>query len=135
MAAKISKGSGEHCDESLEHELEAFAMVAKVKRKVLMSGVMLIVGVVCACGSLVALVGGLIMLWLGLWVEKPQDDQKDCAFALFITAGCFYLGVAAILGFWVPAVCWIFLSPMILMSAFLSAIILALGDEKEEACG
>jgi hypothetical protein len=97
-----------------------------------MLGILLIVGVICAFLSVVALGAGIAMLALGIVLDNNQCPDKDYTTAFFVVVGRFYLGIAALLGMWVPAVCWIFLAPIALTLAFLAAIKISFGGTDEE---
>jgi hypothetical protein len=93
-----------------------------------MHGLLLIAGVMSACFSLVLFAGGLVMLFLSCFVARGDDNRfndGERTFSFFIASGCFYLGLSALLGLWVPAESWIIVGCLGLVSAFLVTVVLA----------
>jgi hypothetical protein len=88
-----------------------------------MNGLFLISGVVCATISVAFLIGGIVMFLL-LWLppELLNDRSEKAVNAFIIAGGCSYLGVAALLGFWVPAECWIMVGAVAVQICFLIAV-------------
>ena len=74
------------------------------------------------------------MLFLSMWVDSGSTVEKAHATTFFVVVGCFYLGISALLAFWVPAVCWIFIGAIALVLGFLAAVIISLGEDGEESC-
>jgi hypothetical protein len=93
---------------------------------------MLLGGVVSASLSLVFLAGGAIGLLLGAvveWADDPSNRSNDRVCSFFVVASCTLLGLSALCGVWVPAVCWIVLAPFLLVGAFLGAMSICFSDE------
>ena len=100
-----------------------------------MTGLILIAGVISACLSLVALAGGLVMVFLG-FVEARNTENKPNYGGLFssycIAEACFYLGLASLLGIWVPAESWIFVACLCLFASFLAAVMVCFEEGNDQ---
>lgn len=100
-----------------------------------MNGLLLIAGVLSACVSLIALAGGLVMLYLSClvaWGTAKNFKDEDKASAFCIVGGCLYLGLSALFGCWVPAVSWIVVGCAVLVGSFLTVVTVYLNEDINE---
>ena len=100
-----------------------------------MNGLVLIAGVVSACFSLIALAGGIVMIFLGsvgAWASEQDSKNADGFLSFCIVAACFYLALACLLGIWVPTVCWIFVACLCIVGSFLLAVMVCFEEGADE---
>jgi hypothetical protein len=100
-----------------------------------MTGLILIAGVISACLSLIALAGGLVMVFLSfveVWTTENEPNDGGLFSSFCIAAACFYLGLASLFGLWVPAVSWIFVACLCVVGSFLAAVMVCFKEGNEE---
>lgn len=104
-----------------------------------MNGLTLFGGVVGAALSVTFLCGGAVFFWCGLKScdsvvdEDGSTGRSDASFPLFATIGSFYLGLAVLMGCWVPVYSWIVVGAALPVVVFLM-IIGSFLETAERAC-